>query len=45
MVAGVFVLHSASLQEVLENNFIILKWFDVFSGEICVVMLPVKAWA
>lgn len=27
MVADVFVLHSASLQEVLENNFTILKWF------------------
>lgn len=41
MLAGVFVLHSGSLQEVLENNFTVLKWF---SGEICVVVLPVQAW-
>lgn len=46
MVAGVFVLCSASLQEALENNFIILKWFDAFSRGICVVVLPVqvRAW-
>lgn len=31
MVSGVLV-HSASLQRVLENNSVILKWVDVFSG-------------
>lgn len=41
MVAGVLV-HSASLQCVLEN---ILKWLDVFSGGICVVVLPLEAEA
>lgn len=44
MVAGVLV-HSASLQWVLQNNFIILKWLDEFSGGICVVVLPVQAEA
>ena len=44
MVAGVLV-HSASSQCVLENNFVILKWLDVFTGGICVVVLPVQAGA
>lgn len=45
MVPGVFVLYSASLQEVLENNFITLKLFDIFSRGIYVVVLPVQAHA
>lgn len=45
MVAGVFVLYSASLQEILENNFIILKLFDIFSRGIYVVVLPEQASA
>jgi len=44
MVAGVLV-HSASLQCVLENSLVILKWLNVFSGGSCVVMLPVQAEA
>lgn len=43
MVAGVLV-HSASLQWVLQNNFVILKWLDEFSGGICVVVLQAGAW-